>query len=145
MIYQILKHSHSGLRWFFLLALVLSLLAILFVKGGSKTKSVKVFASITMGLSHLQLLIGFVLYFVSPKVVFASSSMSNRVMRFFLLEHALMMLIALILITVGYISFKKSIKTQPNFRKLALYYSIALALCIAAIPWPFLSLGGSWY
>ncbi|MBP6793780.1 MAG: cytochrome B, partial [Saprospiraceae bacterium] len=68
--------------------------------------------------------------------------MKDRVMRFFAVEHPMMMLIAIILITVGYIKGKK----QNSFKPIFWYYLIALLLILAGIPWPFMkSFASGWF
>jgi hypothetical protein len=73
-------------------------------------------------------LVGLALYAISPKVQF-SATMSNGMLRFYTIEHTVMMLIAVILITIGHRS--EILKFQKNW-----YYLIALAI-ILVIPWPF--------
>ena len=82
--------------------------------------------------AHLQAVLGLGLYFMSTKVDFSSTTMSSPVHRFFTMEHTLMMLIAIILITVGYGHAKKA-----NAKKVFTYYLIALIVILIAIPWPF--------
>ncbi len=50
-----------------------------------------------------------------------------------------MMLIAIILITIGYRKAKVG-----NAKGVFTYYLIALLLMLAAIPWPFRALGAGW-
>jgi membrane protein DedA with SNARE-associated domain len=78
-------------------------------------------------------------------VVFSAASMKDSVLRFFLVEHISLMIIAIILITVGYV---KSDRAADEFRKhklLIIYYSIALILILISIPWPFRGLGAGWF
>jgi hypothetical protein len=93
----------------------------------------------TLIATHLQAVLGLGLYFMSTKVEFSGNTMSNPVFRFFTMEHTLMMLIAIILITVGYGHAKKA-----NAKGVFTYYLIALILILAAIPWPFRELGAGW-
>jgi multisubunit Na+/H+ antiporter MnhB subunit len=56
------------------------------------------------------------------------------------MEHTVMMLIAIVLITLGYGHAKKG-----NFKGVFWYYLIGLIVMLAAVPWPFReALGGSW-
>jgi membrane protein DedA with SNARE-associated domain len=97
-----------------------------------------------MTFMHLQLIIGLILYFISPKVIFSGSSMSDPILRFFLVEHISLMLIAVVLITVGYVKTKK-IEGVKKYRTILIYYVISLLLILASIPWPFRDLGGKWF
>ncbi len=98
-----------------------------------------------MIMAHFQLLIGIALYFTSPKVVFSASSMKDAVLRFFLVEHPAMMILAIILITIGYVKANKAEDDLKKSRLLMIFFTSALILILAAIPWPFLNYGGKWF
>lgn len=92
-------------------------------------------------VTHIQLLIGLVLYFVSP---LGMQSISNSGMgvvtkddtlRLYAMEHPLMMILAVVLITIGYSKHKKKLVSKPKFKILAIFYTIALALILRGIPW----------
>lgn len=141
--YNILVSAHSGLRWLLLIALVIAVFQSFSKRGKfgeiKETKSVL----ITLILTHLQLLAGLLLYFISGKVQFGGNTMSNSVIRFFTVEHSLMMIIAVVLITVGYSKAKKAPKP---FKIVFNFYLLALILILVAIPWPFrTALGAGWF
>lgn len=141
--YNILVSAHSGLRWLLLIALVIAVIQSFSKRGKfgeiKETKSVL----ITLILTHLQLLAGLLLYFISGKVQFGGNTMSNSVIRFFTVEHSLMMIIAVVLITVGYSKAKKAPKP---FKIVFNFYLLALILILVAIPWPFrTALGAGWF
>ena len=142
MFYNILLHAHSGLRWLVLIALIVALIQTFARRGTSgsimETKSVL----ITFILTHLQLLVGFILYFISPTVVFGGNTMSNSLYRFFTVEHALGMIIAIVLITLGY---SKAKKAELPFNKTFNYYIAAFIIILISIPWPFRELGAGWF
>ena len=95
----------------------------------------------TLIATHLQAILGLALYFISAKVQFSGSTMSSSVLRFFTVEHVVMMLIAVILITMG----NRHAKTG-NAKKVFWFMFIALIIILAAIPWPFRAgLGGQWF
>lgn len=142
-----LQHAHSGLRWLLLITLLITVL-----NSYSKWRNKKEYSSIdklsalaTFIFSHLQLMLGLILYFTSNKVQFNSATMSNTQLRFYTVEHFLMMLAAIILITLGY----RRAKTAPGaakHRRIFLWYGIALFLILVAIPWPFRSeLAANWF
>ena len=139
--YPALLHTHSGLRWIVLLLII----ACVIVAAGAMSKplsaaakKISFFALLT---THLQTVIGLVLYFISPKVMFSGDTMSNSTLRFYTMEHILMMLIAVILVTIGNRQAKAG-----NGKRMFWYYFIALVIILAAIPWPFrAALGGSWF
>lgn len=145
--YNGLLSAHSGLRWIVLLLIVLAVLNAFskwrFGKTYSKTdKMLNLFA---MVFFHLQFAIGLVIYFMSPKVKFGDGMMENP-FRFFTVEHFLMMTAAMIIITIGRKRAEKAEKDSAQHRKLFIWYTMALLLIFAAIPWPFRAeLGGSWF
>ena len=83
--------------------------------------------------SHIQLLIGLILYFLSSKVVFSKETMGNTITRFFTVEHVLGMVLAIALVTIGYSKSKKA----KNNKKILLFYALALVVIFLSITWPF--------
>jgi len=140
--YQALLHSHSGIRWIVLVLIIVNVINAAGFLSGNKTfpakdKKLSLFALI---FTHLQAVLGLVLYWMSPKVEFSSETMSNSMLRFFTMEHTLMMLIAIVLVTIG-----NSMAKAGNGKRVFWYYFIALIIILAAIPWPFReALGGGW-
>ncbi len=142
---SILNHTHSGLRWIALMLILWAIANAFTAKTYEKKhKMINLFALITM---HTQLLIGLVQYFfTSPKTNFTSGWMKVELYRFFGMEHLLGMLIAIVLITIGYSKSKKGATDAAKFKSIKVYYLIAFILIIASIPWPFrTALGGSWF
>ena len=88
----------------------------------------------------IQLLIGMILYFTNgwfESLKHIGESMKDPMVRFFTVEHSLMMIIAWILVHAGRISVKKATTSQAKFKKTLLFFGIALLIIIIAIPWPF--------
>lgn len=140
-----LKHSHSGLRWI-VLALLIAAIFTAYKKWSAKdtneTKQPFLFNLIAV---HIQTVIGLILYFISPKVQHVEGMMGNAVLRFYGMEHILMMIIAAVLVTIGYSKGKRQAAPQ-RYKTLMTYNLIALIIILAAIPWPFREmLGGSWF
>ena len=142
--YEILKHTHSGLRW---VALILILMAIYnSITAKEFTKREKLINLFSMVSLHTQLLLGLVLYFISPRVSFAAGWMKDASFRFYGMEHLAGMLIAITLITVGYVKSKKGTTPAAIYKPIKLFYIIGLILILASIPWPFrANLGGGWF
>ena len=131
---QALVHAHSGLRWLVLLSILIAIIfSIINLSKSEIQKKQKIVYLIALIFSHIQLLIGLILYFTSTKVLFSSDTMSNKIVRFFTVEHTLGMIIAIALITIGYSKSKK----MQSHGKIALFYSIALLLILVSIPWYF--------
>jgi uncharacterized membrane protein len=141
--YTGLTHAHSGLRWLVLLFLVLAIFNAYgaWKKDGNLSK-MSLFALIT---THIQLIIGLVLYFISPYVTFEEGFMKDAIYRFYTVEHISLMLLAIFTITVGYSRAKRKTETSAKGRTTFLYYLIGLVLILLAIPWPFRGLGAGWF
>jgi len=132
-----IRHAHSGLRW---VVLILLLMAIVNAYAGwskkksygGKDKKIHLFAMVGM---HIQVLVGFIYFYFKMGATQA----------FFMREHLPMMLVAVILMTVGFSKAKKIKETPQKFKKISIMYTIALVLVLAAIPWPFRGLGAGWF
>lgn len=88
----------------------------------------------------IQLLIGMILYFSNgwfESLKHIAESMKDPMVRFFTMEHSVMMIIAWILVHAGRISVKKAKTPQAKFKKTLLFFGIALLIILIAIPWPF--------
>lgn len=136
-----LLHLHSALRWIILLFLLLTLFQALSKKTGIKRSSL--FLLIT---SHLMLVIG-IYQLVAGRFGYNKglpegvSMMKDSFYRFYWLEHPLMMILAIILITVA-----RGKAKGLNYKAASLLYLIALVLILAAIPWPFREgVGRPWF
>lgn len=146
--YNMLHHSHSGLRWIVLILLVLAIVTAFskMSKGDTSfTDGVKKIFLFNLIAFHIQTVIGLVLYFISPKVQFVEGMMGDSTLRFFAVEHITMMLLAAILITIGYSKGKRQ-AAPSKYKTLFWYNLIGLVLVLASIPWPFRSgLNGGWF
>lgn len=145
--YDSLLHFHSGLRWVVLILLVSSVLNAFskwrFAKDYSRfDRLINLF---TLIFFHVQATTGILLYFISPKVRFGSDTMSEPVLRFFTVEHLLMMLIAAVIITVGRKRAEKATVIASVHRKYWIWYGAALIIVLISIPWPFRELGAGWF
>jgi undecaprenyl pyrophosphate phosphatase UppP len=100
----------------------------------------------TMVSMHIQLLVGLFLYFVSDKVQFSEKWMSKPGLRFHNMEHVLMMVAAIAVVTIGHIRAKKATENNAKHSTIRLWFIIGLILLLAGIPWPFRTeLGGGWF
>jgi hypothetical protein len=83
--------------------------------------------------AHTQLLIGIVLYFLSPLVQFSGAAMKNDTTRYFTAEHWVMMLIAIALITIGHSKSKRLVLPEAKHRAITLFYGAGLLIIIGAL------------
>jgi hypothetical protein len=63
--------------------------------------------------------------------------MKNPSDRFFTVEHALIMIIAWILVHVGRSSVKRAVTDTSKHKKMLVFFGLAFLLILASIPWPF--------
>ncbi len=133
--YSFFLHLHSGFRYIVFL-LVLLAIASAWVRWLGKqpysegNRKLNLFALISM---HTQLLIGLVLYFLSPLVQFGSQTMKQPDTRYWTVEHLTAMIIAIILVTIGHSKSKKSTTPTGKHQSIAIYYTAALLIIIATI------------
>lgn len=143
-IYSILDRAHSGLRWV-VLALLIGAIIDTFSKASKRNEPMSKLALFAFIFTHIQLLLGLVLYFISPYVEFSANTMKDSVTRFYTVEHITGMLIAITLITLGYTGGKKLLPNPAGHKRINRFYLIALLLILLSIPWPFRNLGAGWF
>ncbi len=140
---ETVQFIHSTWAYLVLLVLVFATFNALIKFFGDKEFDAKdfrisLFALITM---HIQLLIGIVLFFmkdyfsVIEQVGGMGEVMGNKALRNLIVEHPLTMIIAIALLTIGYSKHKKKLTSKPKFKMLAIFYTLALVLVLAKIPW----------
>ncbi len=141
-----LTAAHSGMRWIVLILIIAAIFnAIAAKKSGKYEKKDKMLNLFAMVFLHIQLLVGIVLYFMSTKVTFFEGWMKEAIPRFYGMEHVLLMLIAITLVTIGRKKAEKASLAENKHAAIIKFYAIGLILILAAIPWPFRDLGGSWF
>ncbi|MDD3638055.1 MAG: hypothetical protein RBR84_10530 [Bacteroidales bacterium] len=145
MLYNILLKSHSGLRWLLLFMFIAALVQLGRKAFGKADINVKKISLYTLILAHIQLLLGLALYFISPKVIFDAAAMKDSILRFYLVEHISLMLIAIIILTIGYSKSKALFALPGGAKKAFYYYFISLILILVSIPWPFRIPVAGWF
>lgn len=135
--YEIIQKFHSGWAYLTLLILVVAVLNAVvglvskkeFV---SKDRKIALFALIA---THIQILVGVILYFVSPLGWASFGQMSDKALRLTSLEHPLINIIAVVLITISWSKHKKMESSETKFKTFSIYYSLGLLLILSRIPW----------
>jgi uncharacterized membrane protein YphA (DoxX/SURF4 family) len=92
----------------------------------------------------IQLLAGLLLYFSSWFEYVKDNTaevMKNASLRFFAIEHFIMMLIAWLLVHIGRSMVKRSDNDRQKHKRSLIYFGIAMLLILAMIPWPFRQAG----
>ena len=135
---EFIKTIHS--YWSYLVLIILILAVINTIIGlsskkdfGNKDLRIGLF---TLILSHIQLLIGLLLYFGNGYASqISGDTLGNNDLRFVIIEHPMTMVLAIVLITVGWSKHKKKTESSAKFKTFAIFYGIALLLVPSRIPW----------
>lgn len=141
-VFPIILGLHNILRWvvvIFAIITIIQVYASLFGKKVWSTRLSKLTTFYTISLDT-QLLLGLLLYFVFSKLTAAffadiGTGMSNATLRFFGIEHFLMMLAGIILAHIASASRKKDLPDEKKLRRAAIFFTISLILILAGIPW----------
>jgi heme A synthase len=133
--YSGLLHSHSFLRYAVLILLVVVVVTSLLGWTGKKNYSA---TDNKLGLSlfiatHLQLLIGLILYTQSEWVKFDKLALKIKEVRYWTMEHATIMLIAIILITMARVTAKKMGSAEAKHKRMFIFNSLALVIILVGI------------
>ena len=139
--YTGLKHLHSFLPYLLLIVLLFAFVRSVIAYRGkeSHTEGHRKNGLILLILAHTQFLIGGILYFVSPMSTSGlndlGAAMKDSTLRLYTLEHPLMMILAIVLITIAYSKSKKDISSHLKHKIKSIYFGLALVLILSRIPW----------
>ncbi|OAB31561.1 MULTISPECIES: hypothetical protein [Flavobacterium] len=139
--YDFIQKFHSGWAYLALLVLVVAVVNSLigmFSKKEffSKDRKIALFALIAI---HIQFLVGIILYFVSPNGLNMIKAVGmgglTTESRLLALEHPLINVIAIVLITIGWSKHKKLMTSESKFKTFSIFYGLGLLLILSRIPW----------
>lgn len=141
--YTFLLLSHSIVRWLIVPAMVYALFR--GFRGWSQkrpfTKTDDTVRHVTATLTHIQLMIGYVLYFNSPFISYFRTHFKEAIQQFdfvfFGMIHITLMTIAIVVVTIGSSAAKRQQTDTAKFKTMAIFYTIAFIIILIAIPWPF--------
>ena len=133
--YTGLLHAHSLLRYFILIALVVVIIKSII---GLVNKQPYGKWDNKLGLylfifTHMQLLVGLILYIMSPFVKFGPDTMSDKATRYWTVEHIFAMLVAVVLITLARTTSKRMASDEAKHKRMAIFNFVSLAVIIAVI------------
>lgn len=140
--YTGLQHLHS--YWAYIALLLLLVAGVNAVIGlvGKKafTERDRKISFFAMLATHIQLVIGLVLLFVSSYWKLGMEAgmgevMKNPTLRLYLVEHPLTNILAIVLITVGWSRHKKKSVDDAKFKSIGVFYLFGLILLLSRIPW----------
>lgn len=96
----------------------------------------------------IQLLVGLLLYVVSPliRTVFEDfgEAMGASGLRFFAMEHVLLMVIAVVIAHVARARVRRAPDPEAKHKRAALLFGLAIVVVLLAVPWPFMAYGRPW-
>ena len=141
MYYGIPNTVHS--YWAFLVIIILTLIVInsIIAKFSGRAFNTKDLRLSLFGLifSHIQLLIGFILYFTSPWFnqfyQIGMDLLKNAESRLYLIEHPLINIVAIIFITLGWSLHKRQLDSSKKFLRIGMFYGLGLIFLLSRIPW----------
>lgn len=145
---DILLFLHNLTRWLVLIGGIASL--IIGIRGWMSTRpwssnADKMGKLYTISLD-VQLLLGLLLYVVFSPITTSNFSdfgaaMGNSIIRFYLVEHFAIMILAIILAHIGQVRIRKADNPASKYKNATIFYGISFILVLLAIPWPFFSYG----
>lgn len=138
--YEFFLGLHSHLRWLLLgLAVITTIRYVWGYFAGKALGSIdNRIGLVYVAILHTQLLLGLILYFfLSPVTITALPEGWIKVaaLRFQVLEHPLLMCVAVVLAQIGRSLSKKAKEDRKKFARGALFYAISLLLLLLGIPW----------
>src|SRR3954468_3266562 len=133
--YQGLLLTHSYLRYFVLILLIIVIVISVLGLIGKKpyTREHDRVGLFLFICTHTQLLVGIILFFVSPFVQFSGAAMKDATTRYWLVEHNTAMLIAIAVITIARSTAKKMPVDQDKHKRLFIFNLIALIIILVTI------------
>jgi hypothetical protein len=135
--YYFLQKFHSGWAYLALLVFIIAVVNSLvgyYTKKEFTAKDRKI-ALFALAAIHTQLLVGLILYFLSPLGFASLGQMADKNLRLTSLEHPLINLIAITLITIGWMKHKKLTTSEAKFKTFSVFYGLGLILVLSRIPW----------
>lgn len=144
-LYPLVLFLHGLNRWLVLVGgiwLVCAAATSTAHRGASAEAPVRAPWKVYVGALHLQFLLGLLLLFISPLAQSAwgdlAGTMRVRPVRFFIVEHTTMMVVALAVAQWGSVKSRTAIDAGRSARTSLVSALVSLLLILAAIPWPFL-------
>lgn len=124
---------HSSVRYIVLILVIILIVRSLmgWMNKSEFTGTDNKISLFTLIATHTQFLLGLILYFVSPFVVFSGER--DRMSTYWTFEHISMMIVAIALITAGRNTMKKLADGPSKHKRLFIFNTIAAVIVIAAI------------
>lgn len=133
--YTGLFHTHSFLRYAVLILLIVVIVTSVmgWLNKKSYTETDNKLSLYLFIATHIQLLVGLILYTQSSWVQFGKLAMKLKEVRYWTVEHISIMLIAIVLITMARVTAKKMSSAEAKHKRMFIFNAIALALILTGI------------
>ncbi|MFW6096644.1 MAG: hypothetical protein ACOC9Z_01140 [Chloroflexota bacterium] len=140
--YDITLTLHNLLRWIVLIAgLLAAIKAIIgWMQNGPWGSADRQLGRLFTVSLDIQVLLGLILYFVLSPVTTTNFSnfgeaMGNADIRFFLVEHLALMIVAVALAHIGSSRSRKAELDRNKHRLAAIFFTLAMIAIVVSIPW----------
>lgn len=140
--YPGLLQLHNILRWIIIVIALITLLKYFmgWFSQQNWRKTDNILGITFTSLMDLQLLIGLLLYFIFSPITETAfqdfgAAMENSDLRFYAVEHASIMLLAVVLVHIGRARSKKAKNSKAKFRNALIFFGLAYLLIMLGIPW----------
>ena len=139
---EILITAHSYLAYVVLAMLFIAVANALIGLAGNKMFTLEKdfrISLFTLILTHLQLVLGLIVYFTSASGWNAVRELGmggmNSAARLLAVEHPFINILGVVFITIGWSRHKKFMEGNKKFKSIAIFYGIGLVLILSRIPW----------
>jgi hypothetical protein len=146
--YPLVLTLHSLVRWAIVIVGIVAIVrAFMGWRGGKPWAQLDDRLGLAFtSIMDLNLLLGLLLYFVLSPITTGAlrdmgAAMGNSALRYFAVEHILIMIIAVVVAHIGRSRSKKAATDTGKHKQAAIFFTAAMVLVLLAIPWPFLSAG----
>ena len=140
--YTFILAVHNIMRWIVIVLAIIALVRAYWGWFGKREwsltdRKVGMYFSISM---DVQLLLGLILYFGLSPITRAAiqnigAAMAEAGLRFFALEHLLVMLLAVIVVHIGTALSRKADDSMAKHRRAAIWFTLAVLLILVGMPW----------
>ncbi len=139
--YSFVLDAHNVVRW---LVVIAGVVAAVRAWRGWMSRATWKEADLNTGRAFvnvisLQFVLGLVLYAVSPLVRQGMADMGTAMrttgIRYFMVEHVVMMLVSIALAHIGLAKVKKATTDSARFQAATIWWGIAVASVLGFIPW----------
>lgn len=139
--YVTLLQVHNVTRWLVLVAALVAIAAAVhgLLAGRRWDRLSRIASAAFVGTLDLQVILGLILFVVSPLVRSAladmGAAMGTSELRFFVVEHSVLMVVAAVVAHVGSVAARRATTDPARHIRALTLYGAALALVLFAIPW----------